>query len=191
MKSKVTKLLTLLLMSISICAMLSGCSAGSDKAYPITIGGTEVIVGETKVSTLLDAGFTFTTLVDGLSVDVAAEDMLEANSYYSSLFLQQSDSKSIRFCVTTDKDAVPFSDAVIAKVSLFESSDFSSVTFDGVALTDLTGDMIKEHIADVVERDDGAGFFYTSNNYHVDFDMADGVITEFDIERKYDVDYGN
>lgn len=191
MKSKITKLLTLLFVSISICAMLSGCSAGSDKAYPITIGGTEVIVGETKVSALLDAGFNFTTLVDGLSVDVAAEDMLEANSYYSSLFLKQGEGKSILFCITTDKDAVPFSDAVIAKVSLFDNSDFTTVTFDGVALTDLTGDMIKEHIADVAERDDGAGFFYTSSNYNIDFDMVDGVITGFDIERKYDVDYSN
>lgn len=191
MKSKVKKLSALFLVSISMGSLLSGCAVGSDKAYPITVGGVEVVVGETEVGALIDAGYSFTTLVDGTSVEVYATDMLDANSYYTSIFLRQEDNKSVMMAVTTDAKSVPFSSAIIAEMSFYNNSDLSEVTFDGVALSELTGDIIKEHVSGVKESDGNTGYYLSTSNYYINFDMEDDKIVEFDIKRKYDVDYSN
>lgn len=44
-----------LAMLAALCLALSACSSKSDKAYPVAIDGTEIIVGETKAGALMAA----------------------------------------------------------------------------------------------------------------------------------------
>lgn len=79
-----------ILAALAVCVLLAACSSGGgkDQVYPISLDGTEIIVGETKMETLYDAGYTivihgekFTELIE---IEATAE--LEADAYYSQLY---------------------------------------------------------------------------------------------------------
>lgn len=181
--------------------LLAGCSSKekepetdpADKVYPVTIQGTEIIVGETNVSSLLDAGFNITVseMDDQKNITVFEIDPtqeLEANSYYSGGTLRQGDTIYGKISLVTE-EAVPMGQAVIARLEM-DGYDYdkSTVTLAGVPLDQMTGEKAKEVIADL--GGDEYMMFHSGDQYEtfLSFDM-EGAFQKFSIEKEYDVDW--
>ncbi len=101
-----------LIMSLTLFA--AGCGKEEEKTpaqklYPVSINGSEIKVGETKVQTLLDAGFKVT--VSDSSADfseitqfeIDPEQELEANTYYSGGSVWITDSIFANISVATEE----------------------------------------------------------------------------------------
>lgn len=192
-KSGMKKIIKLF-MVIFVCMGLSGCAGnGGDKAYPITMEGTEVIVGETTVGTLIDAGFTIREISYSDDNEITGDTMLEKNSYYTGYYVDKDDTEYCSIAIVTDNKDIPIAEAIIAKVQIdSELSHFiDNTTFDGVKLPDLTIDAAQEHIAGSEKSDDNSSVYLSGANYFVDVNFNNDSFTELEIKRKYDVDYSN
>lgn len=185
------KLITCLMAGL-LCMGMAGCSSSAgDKAYPITVDGTDIIVGETTVGTLIDAGFTIEQ--GGYSDDneVPADTMLEKNSYYSGLYLHKGETKYCTLSFVTDRSDVPLTDAVIAKVIIYNDSYYllDETMFDGVNLTEITPEIAKEHIAGAKVSEDNSSVYLSGSKYFVDVNFDENGLSNIEMKRKYDVDY--
>ena len=117
MNRKQWKSWMLVSMVLAFAMAMMGCAkseAGEDAAkeaqaviYPVSIDGSEIIIGETTVQTLLDKGLkvTVSEMTEDKQIieyEVDPEEELEANSYYSgaSVWLTEHSFAhiSMRFC---------------------------------------------------------------------------------------------
>lgn len=192
---KIKKHLVTILMGLMLCLSLTACdSVASDKAYPLGLDGTEILVGETTLSALYDAGYTIMALDSASSgrFELEPSYQLEKDSYYSGLFIEKDDKTLAMLQVVTDSKEVPASEAVIAFLSFAgyndEPLDTDMITFDGVVLTDLNAEVFMEHVPGGEAREDGSGAYFYGSNYSVSIEYENGVPVEFEVAREYDVD---
>lgn len=182
-----------LAMTAFLCLSLAACSSKSDKAYPVAIDGTEIIVGETKAGVLFDAGFTMKSVAPGMigMADISPSQPMDANSYYTGIYMMKDDVKRVTLALATEKETVPVSEAVIASVAIDSELDhpLEGTSFDGVALPDLTPEALKEHVPDAKDREDGSSSYYYGRNYSVRVNYIDGEPASLEVAREYDVDY--
>ena len=183
--------------------LLAGCSTKkaepetdpADKVYPITIGDTDIVVGETAVGTLLDAGFKITVSdmdsqknITVYEIDPAQE--LEENSYYTGGTLRKDDTIYGSISLIT-VEAGPMGDAVVARLEV-SGYDFdkSTVKFAGVPLNELTNKKVQE-VAEGLKGDDYMQF-HSGDQYEVFFGFdTDGNLTKVSMEKEYDVDWSS
>lgn len=182
-----------LAMLAALCLALSACSSKSDKAYPVAIDGTEILVGETKAGVLFDAGFTMKSVAPGMigAADISPSQPMDANSYYTGVYMMKDDVKRVTLALATEKETVPVSETVIASVAIGSELDhpLEGTSFDGVALPDLTPEALKEHVPDAKDREDGSSSYYYGRNYSVRVNYIDGEPALLEVAREYDVDY--
>lgn len=182
-----------LAMLAALCLALSACSSKSDKAYPVAIDGTEILVGETKAGVLFDAGFTMKSVAPGMigAADISPSQPMDANSYYTGVYMMKDDVKRVTLALATEKETVPVSEAVIASVAIDSELDhpLEGTSFDSVALPDLTPEALKEHVPDAKDREDGSSSYYYGRNYSVRVNYIDGEPALLEVAREYDVDY--
>lgn len=180
-------------MLAALCLALSACSSKSDKAYPVAIDGTEILVGETKAGVLFDAGFTMKSVAPGMigAADISPSQPMDANSYYTGVYMMKDDVKRVTLALATEKETVPVSETVIASVAIGSELDhpLEGTSFDGVALPDLTPEALKEHVPDAKDREDGSSSYYYGRNYSVRVNYIDGEPALLEVAREYDVDY--
>ena len=182
------------LLCAMMCMTFTACaSAESDKAYPIELDGTEIIVGTTTLSTLFTAGYEIMA-VDGQSVGmVEAYTPLEKDSYYSGLFIQEDGQSIAMLHIATGSEDVTASEAVIAQLTFTGYNDeplnTDRIKFDGVTLTDLTPEVFMEHVPAGKTYEDGSGAYFHGSDYGVSITYENGVPVKFEIERKYDVEW--
>lgn len=190
---------TVLLMIL----LLAGCSSKkaeaepetdpADKVYPITIGETDIVIGETSVGTLLDAGFVITVSdMDSQKnvtvYEIDPEQELEENSYYTGGTLRKDDVIYGNISIIT-VEACPMGQAVIARLEM-NGYDFdkSSVKFAGVPLNELTNEKVQE-VAEGLTGDEYMQF-HKGDEYEVFFGFdAEGNLTKVSMEKEYDVDW--
>lgn len=182
-----------LAMLAALCLALSACSSKSDKAYPVAIDGTEILVGETKAGVLFDAGFTMKSVAPGMigAADISPSQPMDTNSYYTGVYMMKDDVKRVTLALATEKETVPVSETVIASVAIGSELDhpLEGTSFDGVALPDLTPEALKEHVPDAKDREDGSSSYYYGRNYSVRVNYIDGEPALLEVAREYDVDY--
>lgn len=178
------------LMAGLVCLGVSGCSAG-DKAYPITVDGTDILVGETTISTLIDAGFTIRELSYSDDNEITGDTMLEKNSYYSGLYAYKEDIKYCTIEIVTDKKDVPLAEAVIAKVIIKDdlSHTIGDSMFDGVKLTEMTVETAQEHIEGSKLSEDNLSVSLSGSKYFVSIHFDENGFLDLEMKCKYDVDY--
>ena len=184
-----------LAMLAALCFALSACSSKSDKAYPVAIDGTEILVGETKAGALFDAGFTMKSVAPGMigAASISPSQPMDANSYYTGIYMMKDDVKRVSLALVTEKESVSVKDAVIASVKIDSELDYSleGISFDGVALLDLTPEVLKEHVPDITDREDGSSSYFFGSNYSLRVNYTDGKPVSLEVEREYDVDYSS
>lgn len=201
------------LLLIFFIASITGCS-GETKAdepsaevkeplYPVSIDGTEILIGETTVQTLLDKGFKMT--VSELTPDneyyeyeIDPEAELEANSYYTGASIWITDSVFANISIVTDEEVIRMGDAVIAylEFSLIsaEEDDLKRISFNGVPVSELDREKAGEVFPDFT-GDDIMWFSPSSMReyeYYMGFSTQDeGKLKKFSVEKKYDVDWSS
>lgn len=197
---------TILLFVLSAMAV-TGCGKSEETTaeekeavvYPLSIDGSEILVGETTVQTLLDKGLKVT--VSEMSEDyeiteyeIDPEEELEANSYYTGGSIWISDSSFAQISLVTDEENIRMGDAVIAYLEFWPDSEDSAVLnriqFNGVPLSELTGEKAKEVFPDF-SGDENMWFSppaMLDYSYFMAFD-SNGTLSKLSLEKKYDVDW--
>ena len=159
----------------ALCLALAGCTPAGE-AYPVSLGGVNITVGETTVGALLDAGYTIRALDEnGVMGDVDAAAQLNANSYYSGLYLAKDGVNCAGLEVTAD-EAVPLSGGTVARVYVAA----------GVALTGLTPDVLTQHVEGCRQAENGA-YELAGRDYTVRAGYENGQLVLLDMSRNYAV----
>ena len=206
------------LLLIFIITAITGCSGetkteGSsdepsedvkEQVYPVSIDGTEIIIGETTVQTLLDKGFRMTVSemtpdYEYYEYEIDPEAELEANSYYTGGSIWITDSVFANISIVTDEEAIRMGDAVIAYLEFSltgaEEDELKRISFNGVPVSELDRDKAGEVFPDFT-GDDTMWFSSSSTvkdyKYYMGFSSQDGgKLTKFSVEKKYDVDWNS
>lgn len=204
MKRKHRKWMAMAILMTVFIMSAAGCSKKEEDMeeeviYPVSINGSEIIVGETTVQTLLDQGFKIT--VSEMTEDnriyeyeVDSEAELEANSYYSGASIWLTDSSFASVSIVTGESSVKLGDAVIAymEFSLIgeEPSNLSHILFNGVPINEITRDKAGEMFPDFT-GDENMWFSSGTSDYKyfMAFNSDDGMMNKFSVERKYEVDW--
>lgn len=204
------KVIGLFFMLLAIT--VTGCSGKSkeeeteeeaveEPAYPVTIDGAEIVVGETTVQTLLDKGLSIT--VSEMTEDnqineyeIDPEVMLEANSYYSGATISITDSTFAHVAMVTDEEEVKMGEAVIAYMEFYLSSTdktgLEKIAFNGVPVTEISREKAGEMFPDFTGDENmwlspGTMLEY---DYFMGFD-TDGMLNRFSVKKEYDVDWNS
>ncbi len=203
------KFTAMLLMFLGV--VTAGCS-NTDKTseteeappavvYPVSIDGSEILIGETTVKTLLDKGLKIT--VSEMTPDkqinhyeIDPETELEANSYYSGGSIWITDSSFAHISMVTDENNVKMGEAVIAYLEFSLSSQdktgLDNLLFNGVPVTEISREKAGEMFPDFT-GDENMWFSpasMTDYEYFMSFDM-DGMLNKFSLKKKYDVDWNS
>lgn len=192
----------------ALVLMTAGCASGEkeeEKAeevlYPVSIDGTEILVGETTVQALLDKGFKVT--VSEMTADkqineyeIDPEEMLEANSYYSGASIWLTDSSFAHVSLATDEENIRMGDAVIAymefSLSATDRTGLDKIAFNGVPVTELTREKAGEVFPDFTGDQNMLFSQPTMLEYQYFMGFgADGMLTQFSVKKDYDVDYSS
>lgn len=199
MKKNGSRLLCLVLaLALAVCA-LGACGAEKEEKeeetlYPVALKGAEVRVGETTVQALLDEGLKITWTDENYeSVEVDPSAMLEENSYYTGGNVWISDSVFANISFVTE-DAVPLGQAVVARLEFHlygeeDQSVLEQIGFDGVPVTQWTREMAGEKYPDWTGDEVMWLHYGLDYKYDLNFDMSTGKMTQFSVEREYDVDW--
>lgn len=196
------------LILTALVLMTAGCASGEkeeEKAeevlYPVSSDGTEIFVGETTVQALLDKGFKVT--VSEMTADkqineyeIDPEEMLEANSYYSGASIWLTDSSFAHVSLATDEENIRMGDAVIAymefSLSATDRTGLDKIAFNGVPVTELTREKAGEVFPDFTGDQNMLFSQPTMLEYQYFMGFgADGMLTQFSVEKDYDVDYSS
>lgn len=196
----------LLVLSVMFMA---GCSNGgkggeaeevsADPVYAVTLDGSDIIIGETTVQTLLDKDLKIT--VSEMSEDyeitqyeIDPEAELEANSYYTGGTVWITDTVFANISIVTDEENIRMGDAVIAylefSMSDEDASGLDKILFNNIPVTELSREKAGEVFPDFT-GDETMWFSPASVSdykYFMAFDSS-GRMTKFSVERKYDVDW--
>lgn len=203
-----TRVPALLLALLLTAASLAGCSELKEKLgaskqeeetlYPISVAGREIRVGETKMQTLLDAGYDVTTTNpddpnDYEQYEVDPETMLEGNAYYSGGTMSLSDSTFAHVSFVTDEQPVKLAEATIARLefhlNLEETDLLGNISINGVPVTEITREKAEEMFPDFTGDETMWLKYGLTYRYDLNFDSQTGRLRQFAVERKYDVDY--
>lgn len=194
--------LGILVMSLTLFGIGCGKDAKEEtpkqKLYPVSINGSEIRVGETTVQTLIDAGLKVTVsessddFSDITQYEIDPEQELEANTYYSGGTVWISDSIFAHISVATEK-ACRMGDGVIARLEFSMVSapkeELDKILFDGVPVSEMTREKAEEMCPDFTGDEVMWLQYGTDYKYDLNFDMTDGHMTGFAVEKEYDVDW--
>ncbi len=211
MNRKQWKSWMLVSMVLAFAMAMMGCAkseAGEDAAkeaqaviYPVSIDGSEIIIGETTVQTLLDKGLkvTVSEMTEDKQIieyEVDPEEELEANSYYSGASVWLTEHSFAHISMATDEENVRMGDAVIARLEFSlvseEKAELAKIVFNGVPLSEMTREKAGEVFPDF-SGDNNMWFSPAEQldyKYFMSFD-TEGTITSLSLEKKYDVDWSS
>ena len=144
--------------------------------------------GRNHRGTLLDAGYTLRAVGEnGAMGDVDSAAQLSANSYYSGLYLAKDGVNCAGLEVTTE-EAVPLAGGTVAKVyvATAEGHTLDGVTFDGVALSELTPDVLAQHVEGCEQKENGV-YELAGRDYTVRANYENGQLVLLEMSRNYAV----
>ncbi len=193
------KSLQCLLLALTLLVM-TACSGGGEEKeeevlLPIQVNGMEIKVGETTVQALLDQGVDVYWVNDDYEqVVVDPSQELEANAYYSGGAISISDDIFAQISFVTEEAAVPMGQAVIARLEfhMFGEEDpavLEGIQFDGVPVAELTRDKAGEKYPDWTGDENMWLKYGLEYQYSLFFDSSSQRLTQFTVEREYDVDW--
>lgn len=180
----------------------TGNKKEEEPLYSVSINGTEIRVGETKVQALLNDGLdvTWSEMTEDMQIEhyVVDPDMeLDENSYYTGGTVWVTDECFAHVAIVTDEERVKLGDAVIASMEFhFSYADdkevLSGLTFNGVPVTEMTREKAGEVFPDF--RGDDAMWFSSGlkdYKYSMGFNSQTGEMISLSVERQYDVDWNS
>ena len=151
------------------------CCRKSGQSVSHYIRCAEIIVGKTQVGALYDIGCQVAITVGGSiagttnwTTSVLSQDMTLGKKTTSENFYIMKDGIKQASVNVTTKKAVPLKEAVIGELEIDTSvQPTEDITFDGIALSDLTQEKFLQKVADSVTEQDKAAASYSGNKYSV------------------------
>lgn len=188
---------TLILLSLTACSSDGGSENDKpeETLIPISVKGAEIKVGETTVQTLLDQGLEITWMDENYEkIPIDPDEQLDADSYYTGGGLWLSDHVFAHISLATEETPVHMSEAVIARLEFHIATEddetvLNQLAFDGVPVTELTCEKAQEMYPDWSGNEVMWLKYGLEYSYDLNFDMSTGRLTQFTVERKYDVDW--
>ncbi len=197
-----------LLLVLCLGFVLAGCGASSSSSsapeepepvYPLSIQGTEIIVGETPVQALLDAGFDVTWSERDANNQITQHtvdptEQLDAMSYYTGASIWINEHVFAHVSFVTDEESVPLGQATIARVEISfsysydDANEDADVVFNGVPAIELTREKAGETFPDFT-GDDGMWFSTGLRHYKYGVYYSSGKLNSISAECIYDVDW--
>lgn len=187
------KKLILCAMAFTLAAaLLSACSGGKKgTVYPVELDGASIVVNETTLGDLIDAGFDL-YIMDGRERTTLDPDLaLEGNSAYTSVFVgKDGENAMASLSIIAEKDCT-VRDGLIYHITVMESG-VSHASLNGTALTELTPEKAKE-IEPNLEDNDLYQSFVTKNTilriYRTD--GVSGDVEKLEMEYRYNINYSS
>lgn len=181
---------------LAVCFAIPGCSSSKniENFYSITIDGTDIIVGETTLDALYEAGYSILNPRGEFSnlEEIAADCELEANAAFNQLYVRKDNINFAELTIITGEAEAPASEAVIARVVVCGSDEISKISFNGVAVDDLTIEMLEAYLpgAEIDEIGDNASLVrFIEQDLSIFIYYKDGTPAELEIRVFYDVTY--
>lgn len=194
----------LLALALTACGSSSSSSSSEveEPVYPVSIQGTEIIVGETPVQALLDAGFEVTWSEMDKSTNqitqhtVDPNEQLEAMSYYTGGSIWINEHVFAHLSFATEEEAVALGQATVARLEIHFSYEYddanedANVVFNGVPAMELTREKAGETFPDFT-GDDNMWFSTGLRKYSYGVYYSNGKLNNITVECKYDVDWNS
>lgn len=204
------KLLKAGILCLTAAMLLIGCSGkeGEEKAggaelpeiqYPISIDGTDIIVGETKMQALLEKGLKITVSEKTADnqierIEIDSEMEMEPNSYYSGGNIWVTDSVFALISLVTDENAVKMGDAVIGRLefslNFAEEEELDKISLNGIPVSQISREKAGEMFPGST-GDDFILLYGTDYEYTLSFSQEDGMLSSFSVAKEYDVDWSS
>ncbi len=127
-------------------ALVPGCGKEKDEIYPLTVDGTEIMLDQTTMQEIFDAGFTVSVRDDSSGsvqwYEIEADMMLDAESVYTGIYIGKNDERYALISVVTE-DACQVRDSVVYALKSTEEG-IGKIAISSVLLTDLTEEKAKK-----------------------------------------------
>lgn len=200
------KLLKIGILCMAVVLLATGCSeekeppAPAQTRYPVSVSGSEILLGETTVQSLLNAGLKITVSemdaekkITQYEIDPEAE--LEANSYYNGGSIWISESLAAHISMVTDEKAIRMGDAVIARLEFMltsrDAEGMDKITFNGVPVAEINREKAGEMFPDFTGDDYMLLQYGSEYDYSLGFSQENGFLTDLSLSKKYDVDWNS
>lgn len=173
--------------------LITGCSSdlgrtGEGTAPEIEIDGVEVVVGDTKIKKLYDAGFD-----KGYKTQSFAGSTIDASTVMSqSVSLEKKDTKYASiYLVNPNNNSADVEDCIIYRMMYFisEPSDKVIMKINGVDYQGYTIDKIKKEMENTdmkLKEETESSLIYEDGDYTLEFSLSEGmlyyIIVDIDIE---------
>lgn len=201
------KTIKMSILLLSILTLMTGCGAGNQEPketkpaqelYPVTIDGSEILVGQTTVQTLLDSGLRVTVSektadgkIEEFEIDPTLE--LEANSYYSGGSIWITDKIFVHIAMVTEDVPIPMGEAVIARLEFSlnsgDTTGMEKIAFHGVPINEITREKAGEMFPDFTGDENMWLQYGRDYEYSLVYNAADGTLIKLSVQKKYDVDW--
>ena len=131
--------------TVTVC-ICTGLRKGKDEIYPLTVDGTEIMLDQTTMQEIFDAGFTVSVRDDSSGsvqwYEIEADMMLDAESVYTGIYIGKNDERYALISVVTE-DACQVRDSVVYALKSTEEG-IGKIAISSVLLTDLTEEKAKK-----------------------------------------------
>lgn len=179
-----------LLLAVMMCLSMTACNTImlSESATPVQFDDTEVLVGSTKVSTLLNAGFEVKASIGGDALP--ADTPLEKKSNYSGLMVFKGDVSYAMINVMTSSKNTTLADGVVGSILATKDMDQISdhLFLAGISLPEMTTDAFKENVKYPEVSADGSSAYH-SGSFPVNVEFDNGEVIRMNVMKKYSSEY--
>ena len=193
------KRLPVLVLIVILGLSLAACGRkvpSEESGHVLTVGPTQIVLAETPLSELCDAGYTVAVAnrdENGkyTTVNIATDIKLSADSVYYGFYIMKDGQHQLTVDVVTDKENVLLSDASISAVSVYaDNESVSNVKFDGIPLTELTESKFLELVPEgSVDKEIREGTYKDDQINITCRWSADGALEQLSLERPYTARY--
>ena len=193
------KRLPVLVLIVILGLSLASCGRkvpSKESGHVLTVGSTQIVLAETPLSELCDAGYTVAVAnrdENGkyTTVNIATDIKLSADSVYYGFYIMKDGQHQLTVDVVTDKENVLLSDASISAVSVYaDNESVSNVQFDGIPLTELTESKFLELVPEgSVDKEIREGTYKDDQINITCRWSADGALEQLSLERPYTARY--
>ena len=173
-------------------ALVPGCGKEKDEIYPLTVDGTEIMLDQTTMQEIFDAGFTVSVRDDSSGsvqwYEIEADMMLDAESVYKGIYIGKNDERYALISVVTE-DACQVRDSVVYALKSTEEG-IGKIAISSVLLTDLTEEKAKKIESNL--KADGLCTSYVTDSIILRIARENGTtgaVTELEVEVRYDIEY--
>lgn len=177
--------------ALSFLAAAAGCGSGKEEIYPLAVDGTEIVLDQTAMQTIYDAGFEVSVMDTSTGsiqwYEVEPDMPLDVDSIYTEIYIGKGGEPYAVVGVVTE-EACAVKNGVIYSFTSAEGG-LDKISISSVPLTDLT----EEKALEIEEKLEANGYYQScvteSKILRITRENgATGAVTKLEVEVRYDIE---